>query len=128
MIQTIKPVIAIITICLFITSANGASGDCMILHKGTFKYGDSNTEIIVKIKGNRHVEYHNGGKYRIESKLEWLNECEYNMTMTKVTIPNFPYGPGDIMNVKINKVVGNEVLYTATVKGMSWKGKFIKIE
>jgi hypothetical protein len=125
---TVRVFIAVLTITILAASTKRTTNDCQLLHKGTFKYGDSKTEIIVKIKGKKHVEYHNEGKYVIESKLDWVNECEYNMTMTKVTIPNFPYGQGDIMNVKVDKVVGTEIYYTSTVNGQSWNGKFIKID
>jgi hypothetical protein len=102
--------------------------DCGILHKGTFTYGNSKNLVKVMIKGKNHIEYHNDGKYYIKSKLDWVNECEYNMTMTKVTIPDFPYGKGDVMNVTINKVDGNKIYYTSTIKGQSWNGIFTKIE
>jgi hypothetical protein len=110
------------------TSLKSNNNDCLILHEGTFTYGNPGNEIKVVIKGKSHTEYHNKGKYIIKSELDWVNDCEYNMTMTKVTIPNFPYGIGDVMNVKIDSVNGNEIFYTSIVKGQSWKGKFIKTE
>lgn len=55
------------------------------------------------IKGKNHIEYHDNGKYIIKSKLDWVSDCEYNMTMTKITIPDFPYAIGEVMNVKVNK-------------------------
>lgn len=104
------------------------SQDCKILHRGKFKYGTEKEEVKVEIKGEDHTELHESGKYFIKSKIEWVNDCEYNMTMTEVTIPNFPYTPGDVMNVKINKVTGKEIFYTSTVKGVSWTGKLTKLE
>jgi len=129
--KIMKPTLTLSTLivaCFLISGTFQITENCSALHEGTFKYGNLTTEIIVKIKGKQHVEYHDGGKYKIESELEWINECEYNMTMKKVTIPNFPYGPGDIMHVRIEKVVGSDIYYISTVKGNSWKGKFIKIE
>mgnify|MGYP001799455412 CR=1 FL=1 len=99
---------------------------CKILHEGTFKYGGSNDEIKVVIKGTTQTEYHDGGKYIIQSELDWVNDCEYNMTMQKVTVPNFPYGKGAVMNVKVNKVKGNKIFYTSTLQGKSWQGTLIK--
>jgi hypothetical protein len=126
--QLFKLFIALTFVSILSSGAKKSESDCQILHKGTFKYGSASNEVIVKIKGKKHTEFHNNGKYIIESKLDWVNECEYNMTMTKVTIPDFPYRSGDIMNVKIEKVIGNEIYYTSTVKGRSWNGKFIKID
>ncbi|MES1218596.1 MAG: hypothetical protein ABUT20_24040 [Bacteroidota bacterium] len=102
--------------------------DCKIMHSGTFIYGDPGFEVKVVIKGNKHTEYHDNGRYFIKSKLTWLSDCEYDMTMTDVTIPNFPYKVGDVMNVKIDKVDGDKIYYTSTVQGKSWQGKFIKIK
>jgi len=48
--------------------------------------------------------------------------------MTKITIPNFPFGIGDVMNVKIIEVKGNEIFHTSTVKGNQWNGKLINLK
>jgi hypothetical protein len=90
-------------------------------------YG-SPEQIKVEINGKSHIEYHDNGKYFIKSKLIWASDCEYNMTMTEITIPSFTYKAGDVMNVKINKVEGNNIYYTSTVQGKSWNGKLIKID
>lgn len=98
------------------------------MHKGTFKYGKSTEEVTVVINGNNHIEYHENGKYIIRSKLNWLSDCAYDMTMTEITIPNFPFKVGDVMNVKINKIDGNVIYFTSTVKGTSWDGNFVKVK
>ncbi len=101
--------------------------NCKILHEGDFIYGYAENLIKVNIKGSNHIEYHNNGNYYIKSKINWINDCEYNMTIKKVTIPDFPFGKGDVMNVIINKVDGNKIYYTSTVNGQSWNGVFTKI-
>jgi len=99
------------------SNVNTGKGDCTILHEGTFTYGEGKDLVKVVIDGKDHTEYHDNGKYVIKSELVWVNDCEYNMTMTEVTIPNFPYGSGDVMNVKINKVKGiNRVVYDISSK------------
>ena len=128
MIISIKTFSAICFLLLLLSTKNVIGQDCSIAHEGKFKYRNGKDEVIVETKGKDHTEHHNKGKYFIKSKIEWLNDCEYNMTMTEVTIPNFPYGPGDVMNVKINKVAGKEIFYTSTVKGVTWEGKLTKIK
>jgi hypothetical protein len=98
-----------------------------MMHHGTFKYGNLDDEVTFTIKGKHHVEYHDNGKYYIKSKIDWVNECEYNMTMKKITLPNFPYHPGDVMNVRIDSIENKLIYYTAKVKNMSWNGTMIKI-
>jgi len=105
-----------------------AQQNCSILHEGKFKYATGKDKVIVEIKGNDQKELHENGKYFIKSKIEWVNDCEYNMTMTEITVPDFPFGPGDVMNVKINKVVGKDIFFTATVKGQSREGKITKTD
>lgn len=101
---------------------------CSVMHQGTFVYGNPGYEVKVVIDGKDHVEYHNHGKYIIRSKIVWVSDCEYNTTMTKITIPDFPYGVGDVMHVKIDNINGNAIYYTATVKGQSWNGMFTKVD
>lgn len=115
-------------IALFFCQGLKAQQDCAILHEGKFKYATGKDKVIVEIKGNDHKELHENGKYFIKSKIEWVNDCEYNMTMTEITVPNFPFGPGDVMNIKINKVVGKDIFFTGTVKGQSWEGKITKTD
>jgi len=120
------------SLCFFVFffcyEKTASAQDCTIVHEGKFKYGTAKEEVSVEIKGKDHKELHNKGKYFIKSTIEWLSSCEYNMTMVEVTIPNFPYGPGDVMNVKITKIIDKEIFYTSNVKGVSWEGKLIKVE
>ena len=102
--------------------------DCSSLHEGTFLYGNSKDRIEVIIKGNHHTEYHNNGKYFSQSKLDWIDDCSFNMTMEEVTIPDFPFGKGDVMNLQVDAVEGNKISYTASVKGYRWNGTLIKVE
>jgi hypothetical protein len=114
--------------CMSFTNLPADDINCKILHKGTFVYGNTSEKITVVIKGSKHTEYYENGKYIIKSKLVWVSNCEYNMTMTQITIPNFPYKVGDVMNVKITKVVGNQIYYTSTVKGNTWDGELLKVK
>lgn len=102
--------------------------ECSILHEGTFQYGPKDDPVKVVIKKTRHTEYHNGGKYVLESSIEWTSACSYTATLLKVTIPDFPFKVGTELKVQINKVENDEVFYTAEVNGDSWNGKFTKIK
>jgi hypothetical protein len=102
--------------------------DCSILHEGTFEYGPKDDPVKVIIKKDKHVEYHNGGKYVLKSSIKWTSDCSYTATLLKVTIPDFPFKIGTQLNVQINKVENDEVFYTAEVNGDSWNGKFTKIK
>jgi hypothetical protein len=104
------------------------STDCKIMHQGKFKYMADNEEVIVEIKDSTFTEYHSGGKYTIKARIDWLNECEYLITIQKVTLPSFPLTTGDEVTVKIDKISGKDIFYTTTLKSVSWEGKFTKLE
>jgi hypothetical protein len=104
------------------------SKDCNIMHQGKFRYMAGQEEVIITIQDSSMTEYHEGGKYTIKTRIDWINDCEYTITILKVTVPEFTLGTGDQVNVKVNRVEGKEIYYTLTVKSVSWQGKFIKLE
>jgi len=103
--------------------------DCSSLKQGVFKYLDiEDTTAYFEINESRHIEHHQNGKYTIKSKLEWVNDCRYSMTMLSNTIPGFPFKPGDVMLVTINKIDGNIIYYTSEVNKQTWDGRLLKIK
>lgn len=127
--QKVKLFLGVLTVMFIsLTGFTSKIDGCKIMHHGTFTYGDSTNLIKVVINGNDHVEYIENGKYIIKSKLKWISDCEYNMTMTGITVPDFPFKVGDVMNVKITRVDGNEIYFTSTVQGKSFDGKFTKVK
>jgi hypothetical protein len=115
--------LAIVTFTSFMPS-----GDCGIMHNGRFKYMADNEEVLVTINDSSFTETYNGGKHFVKAQIEWINECEYTIVITKVNAPGMMYKPGDEINVRINRVEGKNVFYTATINRVSWEGKFTKIE
>lgn len=120
------PRILFFLVTVYSAFAFTVTDDCKIMHEGRFSYMADDEEIMVVIDDTSLVEYHKRGT--IKTKLEWLTPCEYNITVLRVNVPSFPMGPGDEMNVKIRRVEGREIFYTATVKAVSWDGKFTKLE
>ena len=108
-----------------LSSCSNSKKDCSVLKNCKLQF----TEIVdrtayIEIKNNKSVEYKNNKKYFIKSDLVWLSDCEYNATMTEINYPNFPFGVGTVMNVKIHKIENDIVYYTAEVKGQKIDGKF----
>ncbi|TPG41629.1 hypothetical protein [Flavobacterium pectinovorum] len=119
---------------LFLTATismaqNNQNFDCKILKDIKLKYAHKpdNTDYII-IKDNKHVENLEDGKYYIKSDLEWLSDCEYNATMTEITLPDFPFKAGEIMNVKFEKIKDDTIYGTATVRNQTFPIKFIIIK
>ena len=106
-------------------SQNNKSSDCIFLKYTKLKYVDNDEKnVYVVIKNDKHIEYLEDGKYFIKSDLVWINDCEYNATMTEITLPNFPFKPGAVMNVKFEKVENGIITGTATVNEDSFPVKF----
>ncbi len=96
-----------------------------MLKNAKLRYADApNRTDYVVININKHVEYLENGKYYIKSDLDWINECEYNATMTEITLPNFPFKAGEVMNVKFQKIENGMVYGISTVLGQSFVVKF----
>jgi len=104
---------------------NNQKFDCKILKDIKLKYAhkEGNNDYIT-IKGNKHVENLEGGKYYIKSDLEWLSDCEYNAKMTEITLPNFPFKIGEIMNVKFEKIKNDIIYGTATIRNQTFPMKY----
>jgi hypothetical protein len=106
-------------------SQNEKKLDCKMLKNAKLRYADApNRTDYVVINNNKHVEYLENGKYYIKSDLDWINECEYNATMTEITLPNFPFKAGEVMNVKFQKIENGMVYGISTVLEQSFVVKF----
>jgi len=106
----------------------GNKASCSIMKEGKFRYQNiDDTTAYVEIDKTDHTEYYNSGKYYIKSRLKWITDCQYEMTMLKNTIPDFPFKPGDVMTVTINKVEGDIIYYSSEVNGYKWEGRLLKV-
>jgi hypothetical protein len=97
------------------------------MKNGSFKYLDAeDSTAYFEIENENHIEYHQGGKYYIKSRLKWITDCQYEMKMLENTIPDFPFKPGEKMIVTIINIEGEIIYYTSEVRNMKWKGRLIK--
>jgi len=84
---------------------------------------DDNSTYII-IKDNIHTEFPDGGKNYIKSKLEWINDFEYNATVIELTASDLAFKVGDKINVKFDKIDNKTLYYTASFEGNIVTGKF----
>jgi len=121
--STIIVLLFILTIDSFSQSNPGFN--CNFLKECKLKYLDnSDSTAYIVIKDRTHIEYLQNGKYFIKSKLDWINACEYNATMIDITLPGFPFKPGDVMNVKIDRIEGDIIYCVLTALGQHVTGKY----
>lgn len=100
---------------------NAEKIDCTVLKNCQLQYveNEDKTAYIV-ILNDKHVEYYENGKYYIKSDLKWLNACEYDATMTEITLPNFPFQPGEVMHVTFERFEDHFVYGTGVVRGQKF--------
>lgn len=98
------------------------------LKNNNFVYKNGGKEVLVIFGEDDYIEYHNKKKYYIKSDIEWVSNCEYNLIIREATLPDFPFKNGTVMNIKIDRVRGKKVYYTATLGGRSWEWKMTKVE
>jgi hypothetical protein len=118
-----------LTITLFAIVSKAQENPCTIMKKGVFRYmGTEDPTAFFEINDTTHIEYHQKKKYHIRSNLKWIDDCNYELTMTEITVPGFPYTTGDKLQVEIIKTEDDLVYYRASVKGRSWPGIAKKIK
>jgi len=65
--------------------------DCSVLRDNHFTYRNANKEVLVIFKGNEYVEYHNNKEHFIKAEIQWISNCEYNLTIKETNLPRFPF-------------------------------------
>ncbi len=112
---------------LFVSAAFSQAGgkpDCAELKNHRLQHlnlKDSSAYIL--LSEDSAIEYHNNGRHTIRARVQWFNDCEYVMTLTEVTIPDFAYHPGDVMYIRIDRIEKDRVYYISTINGNSWEGQ-----
>lgn len=116
-------------LAITVTLAAPALGqlECSEYKKGKFQYVDYPNAWFV-IKGNKHTEWVENGKYYIQSTLKWNSDCSYTTTLKKTTVPDFPYKPGDVMTVTFNRTEEGVIYYTSELRGEKMEGRVKKVE
>ncbi|MDQ3073817.1 MAG: hypothetical protein M3Q97_11210 [Bacteroidota bacterium] len=102
---------------------------CEIMKNGTFDYvGIPHSEAYIVIEGDQHAEYYQDGKYYVKSRLEWIDECTFQTTVERITVPEFSFGLGDHMTIKITKVKKGIIEFEGKTDKEEFSGKLKKVE
>ncbi|AUC85635.1 hypothetical protein CW731_10200 [Polaribacter sp. ALD11] len=101
--------------------------DCSYLKNNSFKYKVGSKDVLIIFGDEEYIEYHENKRYYIKSDIEWLTDCEYNLIIQESTLPSFPFKSGTTMNIKVDRIKGKKVYYTATLGGRSWEWKMTKV-
>ncbi len=127
-----KTMIRLTLVFFFIThsllySQSGNKTDCSFLKNCKIINISIPNGGYVIINDSIHTEYVEDGKYYIKSKLEWVNDCEYNATITEYTWPKFNFPIGEVMNSKITKIKNDTLFFDLKVRDFKMKAKYKRI-
>jgi len=127
-LQTIALGIACLAIMSFDDKQPQVS-PCTILKTGSFKMGDiADTTNYIVFTSSSQTEYYNFKRYWIRSSIQWISDCEYELTVLTVNYPGLICRRGDKMSVRIINVEGNAVNYEALIDGRKERGRYLKME
>ena len=96
--------------------------NCKRFFEGKWRYTAVNQKVYVERTFAKTTEYI--GKYTFEYDNKWLNDCEYEMTFTHTTMPDYILEkPGEKMHISIMNIDKNVMRYIATFKGRDVDGE-----
>ena len=98
-----------------------------VLDEGKYFYQNGNKEVLVVIEDGFYTEYHENNEF-IKAKIEWSSKNEYKLVITEIKKKNIPFGVGTKMDTKIVRVKGSRFYYESNLQGLTWSGKFMKVE
>ncbi|MBL7725068.1 MAG: hypothetical protein JNK27_13030 [Chitinophagaceae bacterium] len=95
---------------------------CRSLKKGVFANEEMDTVIVRTKTHQTEVSEKNGINFTW--RLNWLNDCEYNMILEKdiSTTPLVVFKIGDTIRVKISKIYKDKYDWEASFKGHTLHG------
>tara|TARA_R110002049_G_scaffold74988_9_gene193190 strand:- start:2172 stop:2660 length:489 start_codon:yes stop_codon:yes gene_type:complete len=97
------------------------------LEEGKYLYQSGNKNVLVVIENGYYTEYHENNEF-IKAKIKWSSENEYKLVITEIKKENLPFGVGTKMDTKIVRVKGARFYYESNLQGLTWSGKFLKVE
>ena len=97
------------------------------LEEGKYAYTSKGKEVIVEIKDGFYTEYHGENEF-IKAKINWSSENNYKLVVTEIQKENLPFKEGTVMETEIIKVKGDKFYYESNLEGLTWSGRFRKID
>lgn len=80
------------------------------------------TSYIV-IKNNEYSQIYDDGSF-IKSKINWISNCEAEIIISEVSIPDFPLAIGEKLKLKVDKITGDVAEFSVTMQGETYNSKF----
>jgi len=97
--------------------------DCTRLKNCKLESFELDDESVMIIKNNDLSQIYDDGNF-IKSKINWISECEAEITISEVSIPDFPLKVGEKMNLKFAKIENDVVDFSVVIQGQKHSSKF----
>lgn len=116
-----KPILTILVLLFsFYLYAQLDSVNCQNFRTGKFSYkGEPYNGTIIKRSARRQIEINESGR-KLIYQIDWVNDCEYNLTFLKVKKGNALQKRGDVINVKIIESTKYSYVYFAVFNGKEY--------
>lgn len=75
------------------------------------------------IKNTEYSQFYDDGNF-IKAKITWIANCQAEITISEVSIPDFPLAVGEKLILKIDKIAGDIADFAVTMKGDVYNSKF----
>lgn len=111
--------IIILVILSIAFSSEAQSLECKDVQNGKFKYLDSQSnEVIITRKDSIEIDSCEAINLIIHSKIRWKSDCEYEMTILKVSDSLYDFTIGNTFKLNITDIVGRKIyLNSLTLNG-----------
>jgi len=120
--------VVLFVIFSFTSFSQVSTDDCAVMQSAIKLYekkeGNETSFYVIKDEV-WFYEFTNAGRQYIKSKIDWLPNCTYQLTMVETNIPEFDLTAGTMIKVRITKVDGNEVSYEYLPEGLLPDGVLI---
>ncbi|WP_264536875.1 hypothetical protein [Flavobacterium sp. N1736] len=102
---------------------------CSDFKNGTFKYKNPAYKNFIVIRnGNLQTEEDKSRKLLLEGSVQWVSECQYILTYTKINLPTLKNLIGQKVFVTINKIENNKINCLSKMNDKSLDLEMIKIK
>jgi len=110
---------------LIISSATFAQSktDCSGLKKCRLKSLIAEDTSTIIIDNEQYTQLYDDGNF-IKSKINWIADCEAEITISEITIDGFPLDIGEKLKLKVDTIKDNIADFTITMQGELYASKF----
>lgn len=97
--------LVILLFCSFSLIVSGQKATCGSFKTGEFKYVNANNDDwIIKRTLTEQIETNSKTGLIVHNTINWISDCKFTLTCTKVSMPQYNHAIGKVFTIKITKV------------------------